>query len=101
MDPEQERVADLLHSILSRHEGTPIHRRLKVRVSEQGRNQTDEVEQFRQLQRACRMSPELAGELQAAGLGEVTTLDWRRPSAETALLIQGFNRMIEKRWEKP
>lgn len=97
----EEEVATALHAALAQFEATPVIKRLRQRLRDLGGHAKDEIEQFRQLQRACRESPEVAAALRDAGLGDVATRDSRQVDAETGALVQGFNRMIEARWIKP
>lgn len=89
-------AADRLRQALSRFAGTPVLRRLAVRVRELGENQLDEAMQLRPLQRACAEEPALAAALREAGFGEVATMDTRHVTAETGALVQAWNRVIEE-----
>jgi hypothetical protein len=97
--PEAE-LALRITQILTRFEPTPIFKRLRVRVRDLGDDQRDEVLQFKQLQRACRESPELLDAFKAAGFGDLTKADARHPDAPTGAVIQAFNRFVEARWEE-
>lgn len=101
MEPVAEaQLAAFLQSLIEQHADAPPIKRLRVRVRELGPNDRDEVQQFRQLQKACRELPELAQALAAAGYGEVAALDPRRPDPKTGALVQAFNRFVESRWER-
>jgi len=97
--PEQESaLAARIEAVLVAFEGQPIFRRLKVRIAELGPNARDEVAQFRQLQRACRESPELLAAFVAAGFGDLTTADPRQANPIVGALTNAFNRFVEARW---
>ena len=98
--PSEADLAALIGQILSRFEAAPIFKRLRVRVRELGDDQRDEVLQFKQLQRACRESPELLDAFKAAGFGDLTKADPRAPDAPTGAVVQAFNRFVEARWEE-
>ena len=74
-------------------------KKLRVRVRDLGPDRGDEVQQFRQLQKACRELPALALALRDAGFGDVAAVDARVPDPKTGALVQAFNRFIEARWE--
>ena len=93
-------LAAVIEQTLARFEATPIFKRLRLRVRELGDDQRDEVLQFKQLQRACRESPELLQAFAAAGFGDLTKADARAPDAKTGAVIQAFNRFVESRWEE-
>lgn len=94
----EDRTAAILFRVLRGLADDPAVQRLKVRISELGANVADEVEQFRQLQKACRESEYLAAALRDVGLGDVAAMDPRRVDPETGRLVQAFNRMVEDRW---
>lgn len=96
----EEEVATALHAALAKFEATPAIKRLRVRLRELGAHVKDETEQLRQLQKACRESPEIAAALRDAGFGDVATRNARQVDAETGALVQGFNRMVETHWVK-
>ena len=97
--PEQEAALSAhLEAVLVQFESQPIGRRLKVRIQELGANARDEVAQFRQLQRACRESPELAAAFAAAGFGDFSTVDPRQPNPVVGAITNAFNRFVEARW---
>lgn len=99
ISPEQESaLAAHLQSVLVQFESQPIGRRLRVRLKELGPNAHDEVAQFRQLQRACRESPELAAAFAAAGFGDFSTVDPRQPNPVVGAISNAFNRFVEARW---
>ncbi len=95
---EQE-VADLLHGVIDGLSEEPFYRPLRVRLKEMGSNHTDEVDQFRQLQKAVRRSPELKRLLIEAGFPDVTTLNPRAVPPGAGRVVQAFNKMIEDHWE--
>ncbi len=98
--PDQEAaLAAQLEAVLVQFEAQPIGRRLRVRLRELGDNVRDEVAQFRQLQRACRESPELAAAFVAAGFGDLTTVDPRQPNPVVGAITNAFNRFVEARWQ--
>ncbi len=96
----EEQLAEAMGLVLLGMEQTPTIKRLKLRLRDLGRNARDEVRQFRQLQKACRADQELAGALAAVGAADLPDRDLRVPSDETGRLIQAFNRMVEKHWER-
>ena len=101
MPPTNEAtLAGQVAALLARFEPTPIFKRLRLRVRELGDDQRDELLQFKQLQRACRESPELLDAFKAAGFGDLTKADARSPDAPTGAVIQAFNRFVESRWEE-
>lgn len=101
MPPTNEAtLADQVAALLARFEPTPIFKRLRLRVRELGDDQRDELLQFKQLQRACRESPELLDAFKAAGFGDLTKADPRAPDAPTGAVVQAFNRFVEARWEE-
>ncbi len=100
MDAKHEaELAAAVGAILTRFEPTPIIKRLKVRLRELGDDVRDEVAQFKQLQRACRESPDLSRAFEAEGFGDLTRVDPRAPDARAGAVIQAFNRFVEARWE--
>ena len=100
MDPAAEtQLADFLRALITQYAATPPLKRLRVRVRELGKDDRDEVQQFRQLQKACRELPEFALALKSAGFGDVATVDPRVPDPKTGALVQAFNRFIEAHWE--
>jgi hypothetical protein len=101
MDQAAEaQLATLLSALIERHAASPAIKRLRLRVRELGDNDRDEVQQFRQLQKACRELPELAQSLKEAGFGDVAALDPRLPDPKTGALVQAFNRFVEASWEE-
>ncbi|HJN76598.1 MAG TPA: hypothetical protein QGF58_21895 [Myxococcota bacterium] len=90
-------TAKRIEAILQDHANDPAVRRLHIRVSELGENQTDEWLQFRELQKACRESEALS-EAFEAGFGKLQDLHIGDPKAGP--LVQGFNTLIETSWEK-
>jgi hypothetical protein len=96
----ESQLATLLSALIERHAATPPIKRLRLRIRELGDNDRDEVQQFRQLQKACRELPEFAQGLKDAGFGDVATLDPRVPDPKTGALVQAFNRFVEARWEE-
>ena len=100
MDQAAEaQLALFLSALLDRHAAAAPIKRLRLRIRELGDDRADEVQQFRQLQKACRELPELAEALRSAGFGDVAALDPRVPDPKTGALIQAFNRFVEARWE--
>ena len=92
-------VVESLHQILQQHSDEPVYKKLRLRLREMGKNVQNEPAQFRVLQRACRESSELAGELTEAGFGEIPAMSTLTPDTPTADLIQAFNAMVERYWE--
>lgn len=100
MDSPEAQLAEAIRAILEPRAATPLVKRLRVRLRDLGKDQRDEVTQFRQLQKACREAPELAQAFAAAGFGDVTSVDPRVPDPKTGAFIQAFNRFVETFWEK-
>ncbi len=100
MEYNEHADAEALQAIITRYEGQPVMRRLHIRIGDLGQNQRDEVRQFRFLQRACRESADLAGELADADFGQVATMNPLVIAPETGRIVQAFNRMIEDYWEE-
>jgi hypothetical protein len=102
MSPDQlseQAMADLLYRTVSRHREDQIWNQMRVWLHDLGKNVRDEQAQFRVLQKACRVSPELADSMRAAGLGEAIDGDLFQPSPLKGAVIQGFNRMVEQHLE--
>lgn len=92
--------AERLYTIIEGFEGTPPYRRLRIRLRELGKNQRDEVRQFRILQRACRESPELEGAIVEAGFSAPSGLSPLQLHKEGGVLVQAFNSVAEDHWER-
>jgi len=92
----ENETARAIDRILSDHADDPAVKRLRVRIHELGDNQTDEWEQFRQLQKACRESEALSQAFEST-LGKLQDLRVGQP--EAGELVQGFNWLIESEWE--
>ncbi len=95
----EHEIARQMYDILQRHKGQPHYKRLRMRLRDLGKNVNDERQQFRQLQKACRESEELAEELRDGGLGEIAMLNTLMPDAAVGQLVNGFNRLVERHWE--
>lgn len=95
----ESELAAKVGEILTRHESSLIFKRLRVRIRELGNAGNDEVAQFKQLQRACRESPELLADFVDNGFGNLTTANPRAPDAATGAVVQAFNRFIEASWK--
>ena len=99
MDPAAEsQLAAFLQSLIEGHAAAPPIKRLRLRIRELGAGRADEVQQFRQLQKACREHAPFAEALKGAGFGDVASLDPRVPDPKTGTLVQAFNRFIEAHW---
>ncbi len=101
MDSAAEtQLAAAIQAVIDPFAATPLIKRLRVRLRDLGKDQRDEVTQFRQLQKACREEPKLAQAFAAAGFGDVTSVDPRIPDPKTGAFVQAFNRFVESNWEK-
>ena len=94
-----KQLAEVMALILEGRGETPTVRRLKLRLRDMGKNAKDEVDQFRQLQKACREDPDLAAALAAVKITDLTTRNTIKPDEATARFIQAFNEMLEEHWE--
>lgn len=92
-------LADLLHKLIEGLVEEPFYQPLRLRLKEMGSNHADEVEQFRQLQKAARRSPELVRLAIEAGLPDLTKLNPRAVTSGAGRIVQAFNKMIEDHWE--
>jgi len=72
-------------------------RGLKIRIAELGEVQKDEVLQFRQLQRVCRESADLASAFEAAGFGTIVLMNPRSVDSQTGRVVQAFNRYVRQK----
>lgn len=101
MDSNVEtQFAEAIRAVIEPLAATPPIKRLRVRLRDLGKDQRDEVTQFRQLQKACREDPKLAQAFAAAGFGDVAAADPRLPDPKVGALVQAFNRFVETHWEK-
>ncbi len=98
--PSESDLADRFFAALEPFEHTPPARRMRVRIKDHGYNVIDERKHFRELQKACRESEEIAQALRDAGFGEIATMGLVPPSPATGLLVNAFNRMVEQHWMK-
>ncbi len=89
-----------LARVLAEHEATPAVRHLHTRVRDLGADALDEVEQFRQLQKACRELPALNDALVAAGLPDVAKAAIHPVVPEVGAVVQAFNRVVEEVWSR-
>ncbi|GMV42408.1 MAG: hypothetical protein AMXMBFR64_41240 [Myxococcales bacterium] len=94
---DEQMALGRLREVLVAFDGTPVMRRLAMRIRELGDNQLDEVKQLRQLQKACREDASLAAALRDAGFGDVAGLDTVRVAPSTGVLVQALNHLIEDR----
>ena len=95
----KEQLAEVMALIFEGRADSPAVRKLKLRIRDLGDNNKDEVVQFRQLQKACREDPELAGALASVNITDIPTRNVLRPDEDTGRYIQAFNHMLETRWE--
>ena len=98
--PSEADLADLLYKTLEPFEQTPPARRMRVRIKDHGYNVVDERKHFRELQKACRESEEIAQAMRDAGFGEIATMGLIPPTPATGLLVNAFNRLVENHWMK-
>ncbi len=96
---KEGRVAERMSGVFEAFEDEPVLGRLRVRLRELGRDQRDELLQFRLLQRACREEPRLGEALCEAGFDVLAEAGHGAISPEGGSIVQVFNRMIEERWE--
>ncbi len=98
--PSEGELAQILAEILDAHAAEPAVLRLKIRLRDMGTNLRDEVQQFRQLQRACRECDELHAAFAAAGFGGIPERDPFQVDSATGQLVQAFNLFVDDRWDE-
>lgn len=99
-NPEELALANQLYQVLAPFEDQPAVKRIRFRLRDLGRNNQDEVAQFRLLQRACREDAALARAFVDAGLPAIQDLVVFPPNPQVGPYIQAFNRLVESRWEE-
>lgn len=96
---EQRRLALQMREVIESRTPPDVYERLRTRLRDLGDNVLDEVQQFRQLQKAVNESPELAQALSEAGFGRIDRMDPVVVTADVGRIVQIFNRLVEDHWE--
>ena len=92
--------AAALAEILSGFDDIPALRHLHIRIRDLGDDDRDEVEEFRQLQQACRELRALNDALITAGVPDVAHASTAPVAHDVGEVIQVFNEVIEEIWAR-
>ena len=95
----QKVLARELYDLLKIHAPEDVYERLRTRVRDHKTNAADEVQQFRELRKACLEHPPLNEALQLGGFGDVAAMDPTHVTSEVGYVVQIFNAMIEFEWQ--
>ena len=93
-------IAAILIQVFEQRAETPALKRLRVRLAELGEDARDEVEQLRQLQKACREDPALHQALVQAGLPDLSKASLSRVDPAVGEVVQALNLVVEEVWAR-
>lgn len=93
----ESELSELIAKIMTPHLETEGWNRLRHRIRQMGKNQKDELMQFRVLQQVCRTYPEIGASFGVHGLEAVNQKIFQL-TPEVGAMTQAFNRYIESNW---